>query len=443
MAALPNDPHDRSREPWWTIEAPLEPPAPALAGEIEADVAIAGGGFTGLWTALSLLSQRPGARVVILDALRCGDGASARNGGFMHGYWSLLDRLSHDVGDDAALEVARSGDGLFAGVRDLGEDVWLREGGMLLVSAAPAHDEHVRRAVATAERLGVPDEAVLVEKEALPIRSPRFREAVRFRDCATVQPARLVTALRRAVVAAGARLHEHSPVVQLDAGRLRTPGGVVRAEEIVVATNASAAAWPPLARRLKVFESAIVLTEPVPDLAERVGWQGREAVFDGRTYLSYFRTTNDDRVLMGSASGVPARAERVLRELFPALADVRVEHRWVGAIDVSSDRFPIFGTVHGTRIHYAAGFTGNGVGPSWLAGRILAALALGEQVDSPLVTRRVPQLPPEPLRTLGALLVRRALLAVDEAEAAGRRPPLAARGIASLPRALGLRVASR
>ena len=146
---------------------------------------------------------------------------------------------------------------------------------------------------------------------------------------------------------------------------------------------------------------------------------------------------------MGSASGDVRRAETALRTIFPDLADVPIAARWEGAIDVSSDRLPVVGTVPGTRIHYGLGYTGNGVGPSWLVGRTLASLALGETVDSPLLTRRVPSLPPEPLRSFGARVVRSALLAVDDAETAGRRPPRWATGVARLPALLGVRVASR
>src|SRR5262249_55468725 len=151
-----------------------------------------------------------------------------------------------------------------------------------------------------------------------------------------------------------------------------------------------------------VFRSAIVLTEPVPDLHERIGWANGEAVYDGRTYLNYFRPTNDLRGLMGSASGDFPRAEAALRQLFPALADGPVAGRSEGAIEVSGDRLPVFGTVPGTRIHYGLGYTGNGVGPSWLGGRILASLALGGDGESPLASRTLPTLPPEPFRTIGA-----------------------------------------
>jgi glycine/D-amino acid oxidase-like deaminating enzyme len=431
-----------STRSWWREEAPPDEELPALEGTGDADVAVIGGGFTGLWTALELLHRRPSARVVVLEAGRCGDGASGRNGGFLHGFWAALPRLVDMFGVDAAVSLAREATGVYDAVRALGEDVWLNESGMLTVSLGPAQDAVLEHEVTAAIRAGAPEEAVYVSREALGIDSPIMRGAVRCRDCATVQPGRLVRALRRAVLAAGATVHERTPVLSIDEGGIACERGLLRAEEIVLATNASAARWP-ATRSVAVFRSAIVLTEPVPSLHERIGWEHEEAIADARTYLNYFRLTNDDRVLMGSASGEFQRAEAALRAYFPQLADVRVAARWEGAIDVSSDRLPVVGTVPGTRVHYGLGYTGNGVGPSWLVGRLLASLALGDQVDSPLLTRRVPSLPPEPLRSIGAQVVRRALLAVDEAQSAGKRPSQLATGVARLPELLGLRIASR
>jgi glycine/D-amino acid oxidase-like deaminating enzyme len=244
---------------------------------------------------------------------------------------------------------------------------------------------------------------------------------------------------------------------------LETPDGRVRATEVVMAVNAAAAEWRPLARRLTTFGSYVVLTEPVPDLLREINWTGGESIVDGRMFLHYFRTTNDGRVVMGSGSGpiglggridarfsedVPtaARAEAGLRHLLPGLAGARVERAWGGPIDVSADHFPMFGTVPGTRVHYGAGYSGNGVGPSWLGGQILGRLALGvddELTRLPLVNRRVRGLPPEPLKRLGGGAVRSALLAVEEAEQEGRRAPLLARLGATLPGLLGMRIGTR
>src|SRR5262249_45461870 len=157
----------------------------------------------------------------------------------------------------------------YEAVRALGEDVWLNETGMLMVSTGPAHDRLLERAVSAAARVGRPEEATLVPRGELPLRSPVFRGAVLYRDGATVQPARLVRALRRAAIAAGAVIHEGTPVLGVDGAIARTERGAVRGEEIVLATNAAAARWP-AGRAIAAFRSAIVLTEPVADLHERI-----------------------------------------------------------------------------------------------------------------------------------------------------------------------------
>ncbi|HXK15371.1 MAG TPA: FAD-binding oxidoreductase [Gaiellaceae bacterium] len=429
--------------PWWQEEAPPDDELEPLAGDTDADVVIVGGGFTGVWTALELKRLSPDTRVVLLEAARCGDGASGRNGGFLHGYWASLPRLVDLFGPEEAVALARESTGVYDAVRALGEDVWLTEGGMLTVAIGPAHDAELEHAVAVAAAVGAPEQAVPIERGGLSVESPAFRGAVFYRDAATVQPARLVRALRRAAVSAGVEIHERTPVLEINGSVVRCDRASVRADEIVVATNASSAVRWPAARRVAVFRSAIVLTEPVPDLHERIGWSGGEAIADARTYLSYFRLTNDNRVLMGSASGDYWRAEAALRQYFPQLAGVQVAARWEGAVDVSSDRLPVIGTVPGTRVHYAAGFTGNGVGPSWLVGRTLARLVRHEDVQSPLLAGRAPSLPPEPLRSIGAGAVRRALLAIDDAETVGRRAPRWAAAIRRAPELVGLRVASR
>jgi len=257
------------------------------------------------------------------------------------------------------------------------------------------------------------------------------------RRAGTVQPARLVRALRGAALAAGVQLHERSPVRRVDQGRIETERGTVRARDVVVATST----WRPLQRRLTIMHSACVITEP--DAVVDVGWTGGGAVVDGRMFVHYFRTTPDGRVLMGSGAGSTERAEAGLRALLPAVT-ARVTHRWDGPIDISSDQLPFFGSKG--HVHYGAGYSGSGVGPSWLGGQILASLALGaddEWTQLPLVHRDVPKLPPEPLKRLGTAPIRAATIAVEDAEQNGHRTSAALRAVAALPRVLGIPLGRR
>ena len=336
---------------------------------------------------------------------------------------------------------------------------------MLMVSASPGQDAAIDRAVAAAAEIGAADQAVPVDAAGVAehIRSPVFRRGVYYPDGATVQPARLVAALRRAVIDAGVEVFEQSAAVQIGDGHVTTKQGNVRAPEVVVAINAAATGWRPVARHVTNFGSYVVLTEPVPELLEEIGWTGGEAVLDGRMFLHYFRTTNDGRVLMGSGSGpigfrgqidgrfthdlpTGARAEHGLRRLLPGLADARIERAWGGPIDVSSDHLPFFGTVPGKRIHYGLGYSRHGVGPTWLGGQILASLVL--RLDDgwtslPLATRRVPSLPPEPLKRLGGGLVRKAIMSCEAADEDGHRPSLPARAGAALPRLFRMEIGTR
>jgi glycine/D-amino acid oxidase-like deaminating enzyme len=452
--------------PWWADEAgdggPAEPP---LEGDAAADVCIVGGGFTGLWTALALREREPSARIVLLEAERCGSGPSGRNGGFVHGYWASLAKAQKALSDEDAVVLARAGEQIIPAMRALPDDVWLREGGLLMVSTTAAQDQAIDDAVRAADKAGAPQHAVALDRDGVAklVESPAFRRGVFFPECATVQPARLVNALRRAALDAGVALHEHTRAEQITDGVVTTPRGSVHADAVVVATNAAMSGWAPVRRHVTNFGSYVVLTEPVPELLREIGWADGLAVVDARMFIHYFRTTNDGRMLMGSGTGPigfggrvddrftqdaasSARAERGLRRLLPGLEGARVERSWGGPIDVSADHLPFFGTVPGTRIHYGLGYSGHGVGPSWLGGQILASLAVGrddEWTQLPLARRRVPALPPEPLKRIGGGVVRAAIIACEEADERGVRPSLIARAGAAIPRLLRMQIGTR
>ncbi|MCW2990297.1 MAG: FAD-dependent oxidoreductase, partial [Solirubrobacterales bacterium] len=231
----------------------------------------------------------------------------------------------------------------------------------------------------------------------------------------------------------------------------------------VLAAGPRAVAIRPLRRRLTLTSSHLVITEPVPDVLEAIGWTGGEAVTDGRHLVHYFRTTPDGRIAFGWGGGrivCGARLQplddadrRLARQVaadlvrfFPALAGRRIEHAWGGPIDASPTHLPVVDTLPGGRAHFAFGYTGNGVGPSELCGRILARMALDERdalTRLPLVAGTTPParlLPPEPLRVAGGEAVRIALDRKERAEEHRRPASRAARTVARLPDLLGVQI---
>jgi glycine/D-amino acid oxidase-like deaminating enzyme len=458
---------------YWLEEAPAADPRPPLDGDVSAAVVVIGAGYAGLWTAWWLAERAPGARVVVLEADRCGHGPSGRNGGFATALWDEMDELAHRFGDDQAREIARwSG----TAVRALGDwceeqgvDAWYRRAGHLLVSAAPAQDGAWASGVAEAARLGAGEEWLALDEAEVRARcdSPRFRAGALMRDGATVQPARLALGLLdRVAHRDGVTVHEHSRVRRLDTGPAgvvaETAGGRVRARAAVLAVNGATAGIAPFRRRLTVASSHIVLTEPVPDVLERIGWTGGECISDSRTFLHYFRTTPDGRIAFGWAGGrmgaggrtggrmevdpdVVAQAARHLVELFPDLAGRRISHAWGGPIDVSPTHLLQLGTAPGAsgNVFYAFGFTGNGVAPAWLAGRVLSALALDlrePETRLALVDPEPVRVPPEPWRWAGGSAIRRAYLRREALEDQGREADALTRFVTDVPRRMGVHI---
>jgi glycine/D-amino acid oxidase-like deaminating enzyme len=381
--------------------------------------------------------------------------------------------MSKNLGDDAALAVARAGamaqDGLRAFATAPGRDVWWREAGDVRVSASPAQDAKIATYVDAAKRLGVSDAVreLSPAEVAAVCHSPVFRGGVMLSEGANVHPARLARALRKAVIETGVQLFENSAMTALDKGtpnRVRTAAGQIIAREVVLATNCELAALPQIWPHVTVFSSFAVMSEPAPEKLAAMGWLRDEGFSDMRMFVHYFRKTADSRVLMGSGSGPisyggdttepylredeasAARAERGLRRLLPGLKDVPIAKAWGGPIDVSADRLPFFKTLPGTRVHYASGYSGHGVNPTYIGGQCLATLVLSEKdvwSSLPLCTREVPRLPPEPLRVIGGRMIRRAIIACEEAEEQNRQAPPIAAATAALPRLFGLRIGTR
>jgi glycine/D-amino acid oxidase-like deaminating enzyme len=381
--------------------------------------------------------------------------------------WERVGELSDMFGEAPALAVAeeaeRSIGNIDAWCRDQGVDAHVVRAPFLEVSCAPGQDGVWDGSVAAAREMGRGDE--LTEVDAAGARavcdSPLFRGGVLWKGAATVHPARLSLGLREKLIEAGVRIYEHSRVVGVEDGPsgvvVRTDGGEVAAKSGVLAINHASVGVKPLRRALSVASSHVVATEPIPELVEQLGWTGGEGIGDCRTMLHYFRTTKDGRIVFGWGGGrmgygarrrgaldvdpqVQDATASDLYDMLPQLKDIRLTHAWGGPIDVSPVHLPWFGTLKS--MHYGFGFTGNGVGPTELGGRILADLARGEQTALtrlPIVGGLPPnRFPPEPARFAGGSLIRAALVRQDDAAARGARVDPLTGLVASLPRLLGL-----
>jgi glycine/D-amino acid oxidase-like deaminating enzyme len=456
---------------YWLEEAGECVAAPPLAADVSADVLVVGGGYTGMWAAWHLKALEPEARVVLLEATTCGRGPSGRNGGFCNTMWFSLENMRERWGAAAAVAVAEASRQAVAGVGEFcetqGVDAWYRHGGYLQASTAPAQDGIWSETVDACRELGIDGavEALDAEGVAGHCRSPAFRGGAFYPDSATVQPARLARGLRDRLRAVGVEVHEATPVRALraapDGVEARTDGGSVRAGRAVIAIGGAAAGRrAPLRNRLTVTSSHIVLTEPVPEVLEEVGWTRGECITDCRTMLHYFRTTPDGRIAFGLGGGqisfnaalhgrvevdpeVIAMAAERLRAYFPGLEGRSITHAWGGPIDVSPTHLPLVMPLRGGRAFVAAGYTGNGVGPSNLVGRTMASLALdrGDEHSRLAIIDPSPRrVPPEPFHWIGGSLIRRGIMSKENAEANGHDPNPVATALAKVPELIGFHI---
>lgn len=457
---------------WWLEEAGAREPLPVLEREVDCDLAILGGGFTGLWTAWQVSKREPSTRIVVVEKDRCGHGPSGRNGGFVMSLWSSLENMAERFGAEPAIAAARAS---VDSVNEIGEfcadhdlDAWYRKAGYMMVSASPAQDVVWQSEVAACHEYGVPEVARELEpgEVAERCRSPLFRGGAYFPDSATVQPGRLALGLRKIVSGLpNVEVYESSPVRSIEAGawgcRIEAGGGAVSSKVAVLAMGgAMAGSGSPLKGRMTVASSHIALTEPVPDLLEEIGWTGGESITDGRRLVHYFRTTDDGRIAFGWGGGeiacgarIDGRAEvdrevidQVVADLlrtFPGLEGRQVTHAWGGPIDASPTHLPSVVRVGSDPVFAAFGYTGNGVGPSHLAGKILASLILGVSDD----LTRLPLVNPEPQRVpggvagwLGGSVIRNAMMRREAAEDFGESPASVDRLVSEVPEMIGFHI---
>lgn len=433
---------------WWHRSLGYPARRPPLPGDSEADVTIVGGGFTGLWTAYYLATQRPDLRVLVIEREFAGFGASGRNGGWLMGAApGDLHRYAASHGHADAVRMQRT---MFAAVDEV-IDVVAREGieadlvkaGYLRVATDAAQQRRLDAESAGLREFGWgPDDLVDLTGAQICARvavagavggtwSPH---------CARLQPARLARGLAAAVERRGVRIHEGTTALEVRPGLVRTDQGTVRSRYVVRALEGYTASLRGHRRSWLPLNSTMIVTEPLPDAAwADIGWQDPVLLGDEAHVYMYAQRTADGRIAIGGR-GVPYRygsrwdadggthgraideLRATLLRLLPPARSVGIEQAWSGILGVPRDWCATVGLDRTTGLGWAGGYVGHGVTSTNLAGRTLADLVLGHDTDLvtlPWVGRKVRSWEPEPARWLGVRGLYRAYHLADRWERAG------------------------
>ncbi len=446
---------------WHDTAADEFSPRPSLSAARaagRADLAIVGGGFTGLWTAYYAKRADPSRRVVVLESEVCGFGASGRNGGWCSALFPVsLTSLAREFGQDAAIDQHRAMQASVAEVARVvaeeGLDAELAFGGTVTLARSTAHLGRAHEEIDEARRFGFGENdlhLLTAEQATARLNAAGVLGGLYTPHCAAIHPARLVRSLARAVAALGVEIYERTRVTGIEPGVVRTDQASLRADAIVRATEGFTPRLPGQRRAIVPVYSLMIATEPLPESVWReIGLAERETFTDLRHLVIYGQRTADNRIAFGgrgapyhfgsaiedSFDRVPAVFDALnaaLRELLPQLGGFEITHRWGGPLGIARDWHASVGFDPTTGLGWAGGYVGDGVSTTNLAGRTLSDLIGG--VSSELtslcwVNHRSPRWEPEPLRWLGANAGLQAMTWADAAEARHGRPSRLAAGV--------------
>ncbi|MFD4140538.1 NAD(P)/FAD-dependent oxidoreductase [Streptomyces sp. NPDC058572] len=435
---------DAQPVPFW-LEDPGKPGAlPALTGDERTDLLVVGGGYSGLWTALLAKERDPGRDVVLIEGREVGWAASGRNGGFCaasltHGLGNGLARWPEELAQLEELG-ARNLDAIEDTVARYGIDCDFERTGEIDVATEPHQLDDLREMHEEASRLGFTG-LELLDADAVraEVDSPTFLGGLwDRRGVAMLHPAKLAWGLKQACTDLGVRIYENTRGLELSASgagmAVRTPYGRVFARRVALGTNV----FPSLVRRVRAYTVPVydyaLMTEPLsPAQLASVGWKRRQGLGDSANQFHYFRITADQRILWGGYDAIYPYGGKVSAELdhrpetylklashffhcFPQLEGLRFSHAWGGAIDTCSRFSAFYGSAHGGKVAYAAGFTGLGVGATRFGADVMLDLLAGEESERTrlkMVRTKPLPFPPEPVAWAGIGLTKWALARAD------------------------------
>jgi len=415
----------RSKSYWLSTRDYI--PGTSLSADLDVDVAVVGGGFTGLSTAYHLKKAAPGLRIALLESEVIGFGASGRNGGFNMTLFGLtLSITALRFGRHKAREAHQYMERAVDLVRNLVAELKLHcdyeHPGFLRVATSEKYRARIQEEIELAHKLGLQGiEWLSKDRLAREIRSPMYLGAWWEPRCGILNPAQLAWSWKEVITGLGVAVYERSPVTAISRrpGKivLKTPGGTLKTDKMVMATNAWSHHFPAMRRKQLPVWTHIVLTEPIGEKAlNEIGWQNRQGIEDARNLVHYYRLTSDNRLLMGGRDVTAAPSNQNMdhdlnpatfaglkddvRQLFPSLRKIRFTHEWGGPVSVPLDMAPALGFLGDKNVVYSLGCVGHGVSLTHLNGKTIADLLLEKRTDLTevfFVNRRTIPWPPNPL----------------------------------------------
>jgi glycine/D-amino acid oxidase-like deaminating enzyme len=435
--------------PFWLDDARRPEKAPPLTTQIQTDLAIIGGGFTGLWAALQAKQADPSRDIVLLEAGAVAIGASGRNGGFCaasltHGFSNGKSRWEKELATLIKLG-EQNLDGIEATIKEFNIDCDFIRSGEIHVATEEYQVAMLHEEVDEAARYGMQAKFLTKDEVQARVHSPSYLAAVYDPSVAMLNPARLAWGLKRACLQLGVRFFEGTQVTALEEKRdakhviLKTPQGQVEARKVALATNA----FPPLLKHLNLFVvpvyDYVLMTEPLTkSQRDSIGWHGREGLADDGNQFHYYRTSEDGRILFGGYDAIYYKNNGVAPHLenrpasfgllaehffqtFPTLTGLRFTHAWGGVIDTSSRYTAFWGKAYGGKVAYVVGYTGLGVGASRFGAQVMLDLLDNkktERTELAMVKSKPFPFPPEPFR---APIINFTRWSLDQADRNGGR----------------------
>jgi putative aminophosphonate oxidoreductase len=480
-------------QPFWfaqamNLETPSQPKV--LEHDIQTDICIVGGGYTGLWTAINIKQQKPELDVVVIDKGLCGSGASGRNGGCMLTWSTKYLSMKKLYGEEEAIRLVKASEQAVYEIETFCKqhniDAQLRLNGTLYTATNQAQEGAMEGVLQELEQHEVNSwqhwQVDRVQKEA---GSKQHSEGFYSPAAGSVQPALLARGLKNVAEQLGVKIYENTAMENINTDvpvTITTPKADIFAGKVVLALNAwMMEQFPAFKRSVVLVSSDMAITHPIPEKLEQIGLKDGKTVVDSRIFVHYYRTTPDGRLMLGKGGNhfsfankvstvfdQPSRYISLLRHsfdrLFPELKEERFASTWTGASDRSVTGLPFFGYLNQQGCHdkqaslkgnqqieqqtkqqsnnivYGLGYSGNGVAQTWVGGKILSSMILEQDNEwsrSGLVSGPKGYFPPEPIRWTGAMMVRNAIRRKENAEDAGKKPYWFDKQLAKFAKAAG------